>query len=610
MFQPIKLKPGIDRSNTTYAREGGWYDCNHVRFFYETPQKIGGWVKFSNSTFAGYARSAHVWSTLAGNVYLGMGTSAKYYIVTGGTLYDITPISKTSTVTDPFTTTDGSADVNVNHISNRAQVGDYISISGATAVGGITLSGEYEVKEIVDDDNYVVTHSSAATSAASGGGSVTIVYYASSSKPSATTPIGWGEGPYGGAPWNASSIYSVLNTFNLWTEDNFGEDLIFSVYNGPIYYWDATSGHSTRAVKLASMEGANEVPSVATQIMVTDDRHVVAFGANPIGSLSQDPLFVRWSDQEDPFEWYPSATNTAGGQRLDAGTRIITAIEADRQNLIWTDAALYSMQAVGGEYVFSFNAIAYGVTPISPNACVIIDNIVFWMGIKKFHFFNGSTDILPCTVLEYVFNDFNYSQAYQVYAGVNRRYNEVWWFYPSSSATVNDRYVVFNYKNNTWYYGSMGRTAWIDDSTENYPIAATVSGNLVYHEYGVDDSEGDTPVAIEAFVESSDFDIQNGDRYLFLRKIIPDVDFSGSTADEPTVTFTVSGRTEPGTNYTTADSGDTTRTTTSPVDQHTNQLHVRLRARQAKIKISSSDVGVQWKLGAPRIEGRPDGGKI
>lgn len=610
MFQQLKFRPGIDRSNTRYAREGGWYDCNKVRFFYETPQKIGGWVKFSESTLNGYARALHSWVTLGGTNYLAIGTTKKYYVEDDGALYDITPIRASASLLNPITVTNGSPTVTIADVAHGASVGDLVYISGATAVGGITVAGEYTIVTVPTVDSYTITHSSNASSGATGGGTVTFDYLITPGSDFGVSGTGWGVGGWGEGGWGEATSRTLRNTLRLWSQDNFGEDLVFNVYNGTIYYWDAGTGTGTRAVELTTLSGASQVPTVATWVMVGDERHVIAFGTNPIGSSTQDALFVRWSDQEDAAEWNPSATNTSGGYRLDAGTKIITAMKADRQILIWTDAALYSMQFVGGEYVYSFSSIAFGVSCISPNAAVISNSVVYWMGENRFHTNRGATEVLPCPVLDYVFSDFNYAQREQVYAGVNRRFNEVWWHYPSATSEVNDRYVVYNYGNGTWYYGTMDRTAWLDSPLRRYPIAATASGNLVYHESGVDDYETGSPVAIESYIESADFDLENGDKYVLIQKVIPDVDFNGSTITGASVVFDIRARTEPGTDYSTYDQQTTTRTTAATVDQFTNQLHIRLRGRQAKVKVSSDATGVQWRLGVPRIDGRMDGRKV
>jgi len=610
MFQQLKFRPGIDRSNTRYAREGGWYDCNKVRFFYETPQKIGGWVKFNGSTLNGYARALHSWVTLAGTNYLAVGTTKKYYVEDDGTLYDITPLRSTASILNPISVSSGSPTVTISDVAHGASVGDLVVVSGAAAVGGITVSGEYEVATVPTADSYTITHTSNASSTTSGGGTVTFDYLITPGNDYGVSGTGWGVGSWGESGWGEATARTLRNTLRLWSQDNFGEDLVFNVYNGSIYYWDAGTGTGTRAVELTTLAGASQVPTVATWVMVGDERHVIAFGTNPIGSSTQDALFVRWSDQEDAAEWNPSASNTSGGYRLDAGTKIITALKSDRQILIWTDAALYSMQFVAGEYVYSFSPIAFGVSCISPNSAVISNNVVYWMSENRFHMYRGGTEVLPCPVLDYVFSNFNYGQREQVYAGVNRRHNEVCWHYPSAGSELNDRYVVYNYGNGTWYYGTMGRTAWLDSPLRRYPIAATTSGNLVYQESGIDDYETGSPVAIESYIESADFDLENGDKYVLIQKVIPDVDFNESTITGASVVFDIRARTEPGTNYTTDDQQTTTRTASATVDEFTNQLHIRLRGRQAKIKVSSSGTGVQWRLGIPRIDGRPDGRKV
>ena len=406
----------------------------------------------------------------------------------------------------------------------------------------------------------------------------------------------------------ATSTVSGANLSN-WTHDNFGEDLLMNIKNGGIYYWDRTTGTSTRAVALSDISGSNLAPTLAKQIMVSDQsRHVIAFGCDGESSIgTQDPLIIRFSDQESLTQWQTLATNSAGELRISTGSEIVIAIQTKQQILVFTDVSLHGLQFLGPPFTFGLSEISRNITVASPMAVVAVNDLVFWMGSKEFYAFGGTVQRLPCTVLDYVFSDFNRDQIGKVTAGHNSSYAEVWWFYPSKDSTTNDRYVVYNYQEQAWYYGTLTRTAWVDRGINQYPIAAGTDNTLYYHEFGQDDGSTNPASAITANIESSQLDLDQGDKFALIQKVIPDVTFKDSTAASPVVSMTVKATNAPGINFNETSSSNVTRTATSPVEAYTDQLHVRLRGRAFAFKIESSATGVMWRLGVPRLEVRPDG---
>ena len=701
----VLYKNGVNRENTRYTTEGGWYVSDKVRFRQGTPEKIGGWVRISANTFLGVCRALWNWATLGGQNLMGVGTNLKYYIEQGGAYNDITPIrtrnyttslsnpfdttntstlvtvndtahgaqagdlvyfsgatavggvpaaelntrhvitsitsanayvitvttAATSTVTggggtvaveyyintfalgaDPFATTNGSPVVVVTANSHGAINGDFVTFSGATAVAGLTLNGEYQLTYI-NANSYSITASSNANATTTGGGSAVLASYQINTGPAVQVPVaGWGAGAWGLGAWGVGT--TSLDSIRLWSANNFGEDLVYGPRGGNVYYWDASTSVTTRGVAIETLPGAIDPPIIQNFIFVSDTyRFVICFGTNDVGSSTQDPMLIRWSDQESVVDWLPAATNQAGSIRLSHGSGIITALQTRQEIVVWTDTSLYSLQYLGAPLVWGSQLLADNISIIGPNAVAIGSGIVFWMGKDKFYVYSGRVETLNCDLRKYVFSDINLAQNDQVFAGTNEGFNEIWWFYCSSDSTTINRYVVYNYAEKVWHYGTMARTAWIDVSLRDYPQAATYSYNLVSHELGNDDNETGTPVAINAYIESSEFDIQDGHNLGFVYRILPDLTFTGSTSSSPQVTMTLIPMMNSGSGYNNpqsvsgSSSATVARTSTSVIEQFTGQVYVRVRGRQMIFKIESTDLGSAWQLGAPRIDIRPDG---
>jgi len=632
----LQFQPGINRESTSYSNEGGWYDMDKVRFRMGYPEKIGGWTKLGIKSFLGSCRALHPWRTIALNNYLGVGTSDKYYIEEGQGYYDITPIRETTSAGDvTFAASNGSSTITVTDTNHGAVIGDFVTFSGAVSLGGLitadVLNQEYKINSIVDSNSYTITarevnsvavitvdgeYTPVAVTANSsdsgnGGSSVVGAYQINTGLDTSVFGNGWGAGTWSRGAWNSAAVIDTLtDTLRLWSHDNFGEDLIINVYNGGIYYWDASvvSPLTTRAVPLSSLSGASNTPTVAAKVIVSDvDRHVIAFGANPLGSAVQDPLLIRFSDQENAADWTPTTTNTAGDLLIGSGSRIVTALETRQQILVFTDASLHVMQYLGPPFTFGINMISENVTIASPNSAIAIEDNVFWMGNNEFYAYGGAVQKLPCTVRDYVFSDFNQNQSEKVFAASNTSFSEVWWYYPSADSANVDRYVVFNYQQNIWYYGTLARGAWIDRGLEQNPIAAGLDGYLYTHENGFDDGSQNPAAAISAYIESSQFDIGDGNNFSFVSRIIPDVTFRDSTVSSPSVTFTMKARNFPGGNYLQEDDSVVTKTATVPVEQFTNQANIRLRGRSMALRVDSNETGMTWRLGSPRMDVRQDG---
>ena len=613
-IQAIKLKPGINREGTRYTTEGGYYDGDKIRFRQGTPEKIGGWQQISTSTFEGVCRSLHNWVTLGGQNLIGVGTHLKFYIENIGTYFDVSPLRATVSLSNPFTTVSGSAVVTVTDANGGYQDGDYVTFSNASAVGGLTIDGEFVVSLSVTTaaNSYSITASSNATSSATGGGTVSAAYQINVGNPFAVPIEGWGASSWGSGAWNVGE--SSTTAIRFFSQSNFGEDLIFGNNGGSIFYWDATGSVTTRAVLLSTLSGASDVPVVQNLILVSDiSRFVFCFGTNEIGSDTIDPTLLRWSDQEDATNWTPSATNQAGSLRLSRGTKIVAASQARQEVLVWTDSSLYSLQYVGAPAVWAATLVGENISISSQNAVAYANGVAYWMGKDKFYMYDGRTQPLKCDVRKYIFNDFNTAQYSQVFSGTNESFHEVWWFYCSDGETNIDKYVIYNYLDKIWYYGTLARTAWLDSGLRDSPLAATYTLNLVDHESGVDDNQTTSTAAIAAFIESSDFDIGDGDRFSLVNRVVPDVSFDGSTATNPAATITLhalassgSGRNSPvsegGVN-----NAAVTRTATSPVEVFTDLINIRVRGRQLSMKFSSSATGVTWQLGTPRLDIRADG---
>jgi len=610
-LQKLKFNPGVDRENTRYAAEGGWYETDKVRFRRGMPQKIGGWVRLSAATFLGVCRSMLNWVTLQQQNLVSVGTNLKYYIERGGAYFDVTPIRATATLTNPFTTTLGSTTVLVTDNAHGALQNDFVTFSGASAVGGLTLNGEFQIN-FVSDNSYNITSASAASSGATGGGTVTAAYQVNTGNEIAVPFTGWSAGAWGAGTWGVGG--TTLAPIRLWSQANFGEDLFFGYRGGSLFYWDASTGVNTRAVYVTSLGGASNVPTIVNKTFVSDIfRFAFCFGSNPLGATALDPMLIRWSNQEDVANWTPLATNQAGSLRLSRGSEIITVLQARQEILIWSDTALYGMQYLGAPEVWGAQLLGDNITIASTNAAVYSGNIAYWMGTDKFYSYDGTVKTLPCSVRSYVFNDFNTSQYAQVVGGTNERFDEIWWFYCSAGVTQNDRYVVYNYLQDIWYYGTLARSAWIDSDLRENPMAATYSNNLVNHEVGYDSQEGAVASAITATLLSSEFDLDDGDKFMFINRVLPDVTFEGSTVTNPAAVMTLSPMQNSGSGYNNplsvgGNSASTvTRTATVPIEEFTGQVFVRLRGRQMAFKVESTELGVAWKLGIPRLEMRADG---
>jgi hypothetical protein len=613
-LKKIALKSGVNRENTRYASEGGWYECDKIRFRQGTPEKIGGWQRISTTTFLGVCKSLWSWVTLGSLQLIGIGTNLKFYVERGGSYNDITPLRATVSLTDPFETTVGSSIVEVTDAAGGYIDGDFVTFSGATAVGGIaadTLNQEYQIS-YTSGNSYTIDVGTNATSSVTGGGSVSAAYQINIG-PAFTIPLtGWGSSFWGSGTWGFGA--ESTESLRLWSQSNFGEDLIFGPRGGAIYYWDATNGTSSRGVLLSSLGGASGVPTVQNYILISDiSRFVFCFGANPIGSATQDPMVVRWSDQEDATNWTPAATNQAGSLRFSRGTEIVTAAQSRQEVLVWTNSSLYSMQYVGAPEVWTAQLVGENISIASQNSVAYSNGVAYWMGRDKFYKYDGRTQPLICNLRKFIFDDLNPAQYDQVFAGTNESYHEIWWFYCSSNSTAVDKYVIYNYVENVWYYGTMARTAWLDSGLREYPLAATYSNNLVNHEIGVDDAETATPQAIHAFVASAEFDLDDGHQFMFIWRMLPDIRFDGSTAENPSAVMTLLPLANSGSGYNSplseggSNAGTVIRTATLPIEQYTGQVNVRVRGRQLAIKVESTDLGVTWQLGVPRADMRSDG---
>ena len=695
-LQKVLFKPGVNRENTRYTNEGGWFESDKVRFRQGTPEKIGGWARISVSSFLGTCRSLWNWITLANLNLLSVGTNLKFYIENGGLYNDITPIRTADILSNPFKTTNTSTTVTVTDTAHGAIDGDFVSFSNAATVGGLDLNNQYQLT-YVDANTYTITASSAATStvAAGGGTTVSAVYQINVGLPVEVPLTGWGAGAWGIGSWgNGGTSTSALR---LWSQSNFGEDLVLGFRGSPIYYWDAAygltpsivtitiaspavvtssltlengatviltnSGYPSalptglvvgttyyvknvsgntfnlaatptgvvinttgtqsgthyimpNAVPVTSLAGASSVPLMQNFLYVADiSRFVFAFGCNDYGSTTQNPMLIRWSDQESVVDWAPSATNQAGSVTISHGSEIVTAIQTRQEIVVFTDSALYSLQYLGPPFVWGTQLLGDNISIIGQNAITQGSGIVYWMGTDKFYTYDGRVQTLNCDLRKYVYQDINLSQNQQVFAGTNEGFNEIWWFYCSANSTNIDRYVIFNYAENTWYYGTMARTAWLDSGLRDYPIAANpltaTTGNVVNQEYGNDNNETGTPAAINAYISSSEFDIGDGHNFGFIWRMLPDLTFSGSdAAPTPAVTYTLYPMVNSGSGTGTAVAAGVNKLTGASytiTEGFTGQVFTRVRGRQMILKVGSNQLGVQWQLGATRIDIRPDG---
>lgn len=689
----LQFRPGVNQETTRYMNEGGWYDCDKVRFRYGVAEKIGGWTRYSATTFDGVCRKMHNWVALDGSNYLALGTHLKLYIEEGTSYNDVTPVRRTVNLTSgSLETTAGSSVIAVMDNGHGAITNDYIRVTNATGFDGIPadeINKEHVVTR-VDGNTFTFTVESNATAGATGGGTPTFTYDINTGLATITGGTGWGASTWGGETaadetttldgaitdsattisltdasgfpsagqirigdelinytakssndltgctrgvesttaaahsddatvaastnmtgWGEAATISVTagTEARLWSFDNFGEDLIANVRDGNIYYWDKSNGLNNRAATLSTLTGASGTPTIARQVIVSDrDRHVIAFACDKIGNVgTQDPLLIRFSDQENAVDWTPTATNTAGDLIIGSGSKFVTAVETKREILVYTDASLHTLKFIGAPFTFGISQISTGISIIGPNAAVAVNDSVFWMGENQFYGYDGRTTQIPCSVRSKVFEDLNLDQRELVTAALNSQYNEVWWFYPSLNSTENDKYVVYNYEEKVWYFGELSRTAWVDAETRSFPVAAAPDNNLYNHENGNDDGSNNPATPITSFIESSPVSLDSGDNYMLTNKVLPDITFTGSTGTDPEMTFEMRAYNNPGESYGEALTKDVARAATSPVEQYTDELFMRLRGRSFSLRLSSSELGTQWRVGIPRVEIRPDG---
>ena len=615
----LQFKPGINREGTNYSNEGGWFDGDKIRFRAGYPESIGGWTRVSNTQVTGTPRKIFDFVTLASQNLLFIGTEKKVLLENAGTFNDITPIRSTVTLgSNPVNTTGGAGSGVVTVTTQAAHgaiTGDFVTLASLTATDGITtaqLNKEQEITSVPSTTTFTIDTGGSASSGspAGGGSSGTAAFQINLGLNTTVHGAGWGAGTWGRFTWGSAAGSLSGQTLRLFSVDNFGEDLIFNISDGSIFYWDATNGTSTRAVALTSLTGASDVPTVARKVLVSDvDRHVIIFGCNPIGSAVLDPLLIRFGSQESLTDFTPTATNTAGDLRLSKGSEIITAVQTSRQILVFTDQSLYSLQFIGAPFTFGVSLLGDNIRIAGPNTAIAVNDVVFWMGQENFYLYDGRIQAIPCTVRDYVFSDMNNQQSFKFHAGSIGSQTEIWWFYCSSSATEIDRYVVYNYGQQVWYYGTLVRTAWNDRASglRSFPQATGADFYLYDHEDGEDDFSTGSAVAINAFVESSDFDIGDGQQFMLVNRILPDITFDGSSTGSPVAKFTVKSRDFSGNNFTESPSGSAIRTATSPVEQFTNKIDLRARGRQMAIRVEKDAVGVKWRLGAPRLDSRADG---
>jgi hypothetical protein len=678
-LQKLQFKPGLNRDQTNYTNEGGWFECDKIRFRSGYPQKIGGWLRYSTQSLAGICRQVFNWITTASDNYLALGTSKKLYIEAGQIIYDITPIRQTftSTATDNcFTTVNGSKTVTVTIVAHGAAEGDYVTFSGVVgAIGGIP-EAQFNAEFIVDfvtANTFTITTTTAATSSTSGGGTtITAAFQIPIGNDNASVGYGWGAGVWSRGGWGSGAGVPVVNPQRDWFLQNFDNDLVANIRNGTIYYWQYTGGTPNRATPLATTTiggiAPSDVPTQAMQILVSqNDKHLLCFGATPFGGGAFDPLLIRWASQDEPNNWTPLVTNSAGFLRVSRGSAIVCAIATRQEILVFTEGTLSSLQFLGTTDVFGLQELADNISILSPRSVAVVNNTAYWFGHDKFYAYGGRVETLPCTIRNHIFQNLNYEQADQIVCGTNEGWNEVWWFYPTADSQVNNAYAIYNHLEKIWYYGTIDRTAWSDSSLREYPQALTatyftgaISGttltvasgvvgylqigsvitgtgvatgttitalgtglggagtytvnisqlvgqtamtgdSIIYnHEQGLDDNV----LPMNSYIASSDFDLVDGDQFILTKRIIPDMNFAGSTAAAPEVTMFIKPRNFPGNAYSNTESGAVIETS---VDIYTDQIFMRARARQMAIEIESTDLGVQWQLGSPRLDGRPDG---
>jgi len=687
-LQKVLFKPGVNRENTRYTNEGGWYECDKVRFRQGTPEVIGGWERISAYTYNGVCRSLWNWVTLGNLNLVGVGTNTKFYIEQGGLYNDITPIRVTTTLgANPFAT-NGTTTVTVTAASHGATTGSFVTFSGATGTYATTFNAEYQLT-VVNSNSYTITVSTALSGGPYGGSAVSAAYQVNAGSAYAVPLTGWGAGTWGAGVWGTGGTSATA--IQLWNQINYGEDLIYGPRGGGLYYWAASGGVTTRGVLLSSLggtvtftnasptvvtstieytEGAAlqfsggslptgitagttyyvfevngltfklltaagaavntsstgtgsvsnivDVPVVQNNLTVSDtSRFIIVFGCNDYGQSTIDPMLIRWSGQNDPYNWTPDPTNQAGFTRLSHGSQIVTTVQTRQEIVVFTDSSVYSLQYLGPPYVWAPQLLGDNISIISPNAAVIASGVIYWMGVDKFYAYDGRVQTLNCDLRRYVFSDLNQEQSLQIFCGTNEGFNEVWWFYCSANSNLIDKYVVYNYVEKVWYYGTMARTAWLDSGLRAYPLAAVYNstastGNLVNHEQGINDNATSTTAAIDAYISSSEFDIGDGHNFGFVWRVLPDLTFGNSTNSPasavPVVTMTLYGLTNSGSGRTSSASQPVSSSSAYDItEEFTGQIYTRMRGRQMIFKVGSNQINTTWQLGAPRIDIRPDG---
>ena len=612
-LQKLIYKPGLNRDQTNYMGEGGWYECDKIRFLSGSPQKMGGWAKYIPTQLLGVCRQMFNYVTSYGDNIMFLGTSSRVYAEAGTVVYDITPLR---VIFAPATTNNclqtgaiGSNVITCTITGHGAVTGDGVTFSGVTTFGGIPAPelNATQTITVLTANTFTFTVTSAATSANTTGGGTAIYagFQISIGNPINIYGYGWGAGVWGRSTWGSGAPAPVIYYQRDWWFDNIDNDVVMNIRGGAIYYWTYTEVDGdpqyTPPVELQYMPTASNAPIQATQMLVSQNQKILlALGANDYGLTTFNPLLVRWSDIDDPFNWTPTIENSAGFLQLPSGSRIVCGLRTRQEILIWTTSILYSLQFTGTNDVFSQQQLADNISIISPRAKATANNTTYWMGLDKFYMYNGTITTLPTSLRTYVFEDLNFDQADQIICGTNEGWNEVWWFYPSTDSNVNDRYVIWNHVELVWYYGTLDRSAWIDSPLRQYPQSVNTDGYYYNQEQGCDDDVN----PMDSYIVSNDADLQSGDHLMLIRRIIPDVDFTGSTAESPEVLVSVKPRNFPGSAY---DSEPDEPVIQTAVNQYTNQVFLRARARQMGFKIESVNLGVQWQLGAPRLDGRPDG---
>jgi hypothetical protein len=634
-LQKLQFRPGVNREGTSLSNEGGWFDGDKIRFRSGYPEKIGGWAALSYNTFLGVCRSLWNWVTLKQYNLMGVGTNLKFYVEDGGEYYDITPLRDTTTNPAGEITLDITSGSDILTITDTGasllEVNDFVTLVGATDLGTVTtnvtaavLNQEFQILSVISGTEYTVqlpvtANETASDSTMTG---LTIEYQINTGFDVFTIGTGWGTGPWSRLGWGDGFSTGFGLQLRLWSQANFGEELLFSPRGGALFLWQPGGGATPAYGTRGAVVSGTDVPSKINQVMVSDStRIVICFGCNDYGAYDttpQDPMLIRWSEQESFTGWTPAITNQAGSYRLSHGSEIVSAMQTRQEIIVWTNASIYSMQYLGPPFVWGFNLLADNISIVSPNAMATAAGVVYWMGVDKFYVYAGRVETLPCSVRQFIFNDINRDQEAQFNAGTNEGFSEIWWNYCSKNSTVIDRYVIFNYLDRVWYYGTLDRTAWLDSPLRQFPMAATTDNIVVFHEAAVDDGSTNPPSAINSYIQSSDFDIEDGHNYGFVWRIIPDITFDGSntageTSNTPFVQFTVRPKQNPGSGYGAALSPTVTSTqsyagqTTYNVQQFTEIIYSRVRGRQMAFKIESNSVGTQWQLGVPRIDVRPDG---